>query len=143
MIVCSCVYIEKTDRLIMNPTINKIINMMVFLEAEDYIIPSFGLPLPDDIKNYDCIGDRVFRFYRRTGTMSYTGESKWSKRITVMGITLPYPYINALHDALVSDIKRHIEHEKKKTHMAFLPQVLCRFGGIEFILDNWHKGVRI
>jgi hypothetical protein len=121
----------------MNQTLTKVINMMSFLGAEDYIIPSFGLAMPDDIKGYDIVANRTFRFFRRTNTMSYIGVGDGNKRICVMGIKPSEPYINALHDALVRDCKRFIADERKKTHMPFLPQILCKFGGVEFVIQPY------
>jgi hypothetical protein len=112
--------------------------MMDFLGADDYIIPSYGLCMPDDVCQFSYLPDRLFRFFKDTKTMTYTGigYGQSNKKVVIVGIKLPEAYLNTLYDTLVYDCREWIKSEGKKTHMKYLGKALCRFGDIDFVLKG-------
>jgi hypothetical protein len=124
----------------MTPTIIRIISMMAFLEVDDYLVPSYDLPPHEDIRPSELRDSRMYRFFRKDRTMTYTGVGMGKQKVVVHNLRLSPPYSERLYSVLVADCRKKMQTEQKRTHMKRLGKILAKFSGIEFVLENCGSG---
>ena len=121
------------------PTIDQLIQMMQFINEYSIVIPHYNLKLPDQATGYNFRPEKSFRLLR-TGLMTYSGnggdpKSKYPD-ITIGGITLPQPWIDRAYIHIVERIKEKLSSKIKRSKVNRLPELLLRFGGLNFLDFN-------
>ena len=123
------------------PTVDQLVKMMEFCGDYSIVIPSYNLPLPEEISPSQFRSEKVFRLLR-SGIMNYAGTNGYPRGNTqdvyIGGIKMQQAWIDRTYIFLVEKVKKRLNEKvgRNDSQMEHIKELLLRFGGCEFVIDN-------
>jgi hypothetical protein len=115
------------------PEIKHIISMMDFLNIDDFVIPYFSLRLPIEANGDNYRSEKVFKFNRRNGSMTYFGSgSSHLDDIIIRGIQINDAWISRAFNFLSMEIDVKLKKKVEGECMNDLRMLLMKFNKIDF-----------
>lgn len=125
----------------MEPTVEKLISMMVYLGRHHYVIPCYNLPLPFEADGDNYRPNKMFRLLTN-GTMEYQGWGLATSRmnpspgkndVCVSGISLSSRWVSRAYLFLSDEVREKVKAKTANAKMKDVGNLLLRFNKLEFI----------
>lgn len=114
----------------MQPTIDKLLKMMKFLNVEYYDIPSHSMPLPEEASGKNFRLEKKFKLLR-DGSMTYHGFGVGAKypETHYYGLKLSDRWIERAYVYLINDVRKKVI----KKYPAKIAHVILKFNDLDFV----------
>jgi hypothetical protein len=119
--------------------LGRIVVMMSFLQIDDFILESYGLPLIGDLPYR---AHRRYRFSKHTRDLGYTAwdgdaeEKNPRNKVIRYGIPTPELFLNRIYFSLKHQCLELVKKKKSRSNVKYIDRLLLVFGGVDFLLSG-------